>query len=121
MRTVLGVIVGYLIFGVSSFLVFRLTGHDPHSHFETPSMTFIVGSIAAGIVAALVGGYVAAAISRKASAATILGIVIAVLAIVGGIASAVLMGGRALWSNIAAVVLMAPAAKLGGTLAKRSA
>ena len=112
MRSVLGVIVGYLIFAASAVLIFQVSGHDPH---EPASTTFMVESIVGGIVAALVGGYVAATIARRQRAATELALVIAVLAVL----SAAFVHGRSLWSNIAAAVLMAPAAKLGGALTKR--
>jgi hypothetical protein len=121
MRTVVGVIVGYLIFGITAFLMFRLTGHQPHGPHEQGSATFIVVSIVVGIIAALIGGYVAVVIAGSRTAATIVAVVIAVLAILSGIATGLMMHGQGLWSNIAAVVLMAPAARWGGTLAKRSA
>jgi hypothetical protein len=121
MRTILAAIIGYLIFAVSAFLMFRLTGHQAHGAHEQPSTEFIIISIVVGMVAALIGGYVAAAIAGKKVAATIVAIVIAAGAILSGIAAASMMHGQGLWSNIAAVVLMAPAAKLGGALAKRSA
>jgi hypothetical protein len=114
MRSVAGVIVGYLVFAVSALLIFRISGHDPH---EPATTAFMVEAIAAGMVAALIGGYVAVMIAARQRAATELALVIAVLAVL----SAASMHGRSLWSNIAAVVLMAPAAKLGGALAKRRA
>ena len=121
MRTLLGVIVGYLIFGVSAFLMFRLTGHYPHGPHEQPSTGFVVISIVVGIVAAVIGGWVAAAISGKRVAATIVAVVIAVLAVLSGIVTITMMHGQGLWSNLAAVALMAPAAQIGGALAKKRA
>jgi hypothetical protein len=115
MRTALGAIVGYLLFGVTAFLMFRLTGHYPHGAHEHPSAAFMVISIVIGIVAALLGGYVAAAIARKQLAATIVAVVIALLAVI----SAAYSGGVGLWSNLAAICLMAPAAKFGGGFVKR--
>lgn len=111
LRTIVGVIIGYLIFGVSAVLIFRLTGHDPH---ERASTAFMVGTIVAGIVAALIGGYVAVLIARSKHAATALAVIITLIAV---ISSAYAKGS--LWSNLAAAVLMGPAAKIGGGLARR--
>ena len=42
MRFVSGVILGYLIFAGSAFLLFRITGHDPHA---PASISFEIGAI----------------------------------------------------------------------------
>jgi CDP-diglyceride synthetase len=115
MRTVLGVIVGYLIFGVSAFLIFRLTGHDPHLARERISTSFIIISIVVGIIAAIIGGYVAAVIARNRWAPKIVATVIILLAVV----SVAYSNDKGVWSQVAAIVLMGPAANIGGALAKR--
>lgn len=108
MRTVLGVIVGYLIFALSALLTFRISGHDPH---ERATAAFMAGSIVAGMIAALIGGYLAVAIGRSKGAATALAVIIALVAVISGAYT-----NGSVWSNIAAAVLMAPAAKIGGGL-----
>jgi hypothetical protein len=110
MRTFLGAVVGYLLFGVTAFLMFRLTGHYPHRPHEHASTAFMIISIIIGIIAALIGGYVAVAIAGRQLAASIVALVIALLAVI----SAAFSGGVGLWSNLAAICLMAPAAKFGG-------
>ena len=114
MRTVLGVIVGYLVFGICGFLIFELTGHDPHPTRVPVTVAFMVGSTIAGMFAALAGGYVAAKLSGKQLASALVALIITV----GAVVSAAFMRG-ALWSNIAAAVLMAPTATLGGQVAKK--
>lgn len=115
MRTVLGVIVGYLIFGVTAFLTFRLTGHDPHGPREQISTAFIIISIVVGMVAALIGGYVAALIARNKLAPKLVATIIVLLALV----SVAFTNGNGIWSQLAAIVLIAPAANIGGALANR--
>lgn len=56
MRVVSGVILGYLVFGLSAFALFRITNHDPHAPAST---SFEIGSIVYGILFALLAGYVA--------------------------------------------------------------
>lgn len=115
MRTLLGVIVGYLIFAVIAFLTFRLTGHDPHLPREQISTSFIIISIVVGVVAALIGGYISAVIARNKLAPRLVATVIILLALV----SVAFSNGKSLWSQLSAIILMAPAANIGGVLARR--
>ena len=52
-RSVVGVIAGYLVFGVSAALLFGLSGRDPHAHQD---VAFVVLSTAYGVACAGVGG-----------------------------------------------------------------
>src|SRR6516225_2323470 len=61
-RTIAGIIVGYLIFAVPSYLLFRLTHVDPHA---PASSVFEAIAILYGIVFALLGGYLGTAIGQK--------------------------------------------------------
>ena len=115
MRIVLGVIVGYLIFAVTAFLTFRLTGHDSHGPREQISTSFIIISIVIGTVAAFIGGYVAAVIARNKWAPKIVATIIALVALI----SFAYSNGRGMWTQLSAIVLMAPAANIGGALARR--
>jgi hypothetical protein len=95
MRTVLGVIVGYLIFGVTAFLMFRLTGHYPHGPREQATTGFMIVSIVVGIIAALIGGYVAAVIAHRTLAPKLMAVIIIVLALV----SVAYSHGSGIWSR----------------------
>jgi len=105
-RAFLGVIVGYAIFALSSALLFRYIGR------------FAVVSIVCGIVFAAVGGKVAALIGgEKGPAASLtLGAAIAIGAVI-----ALVKGTGGMWSGLAAIFLMAPAAVGGGRLFRRRA
>jgi hypothetical protein len=52
-RSVIAVIVGYLIFALSAFAFFQISGQPPH---QSAPMPFMLGSIAVGTVFALIGG-----------------------------------------------------------------
>jgi MFS-type transporter involved in bile tolerance (Atg22 family) len=110
MCAVISVIVGYLVFALSAAALFQLTGRDPHAvqpiWFETITIVY-------GIVFAALGGFVAARIARTNARrqALAVAVVLAVGATFSLIASP---GAGATWSQWAALVLMAPAAYLGG-------
>ena len=75
----------------------------------------MLGSIAFGMIFALVGGYVAAWLARRRPLAH--GIAVAaVLALGAAISLVSTLGNGAVWSQAAAIVLMAPCAGLGGWL-----
>jgi hypothetical protein len=112
LRSVLGVIVGYAIFAVSAVLLFGVTGRDPHAEQD---IGFIAAADAFGVVFALLGGYLAGRIAgrRPILHAGIVGILI-----VSGASASLLssLGKGAVWSQVSAILLMAPAAVLGGVL-----
>lgn len=118
MRTVLGIIIGYLVFVASAVALFRAGGVDPHA---PATAAFVIGSVAYGMIFAALGGAIAVAVGRRGPLpALVVGGIIAV----GALASIVAMRGRgvgALWSPIAALVLMAPSAAIGGIWRTRRA
>jgi len=65
LRAIAGIVVGYLIFAVPSFLVFRLMHVDPH---VPASPAFEAIAVVYGIVFALLGGYLGTAVSGKQNA-----------------------------------------------------
>jgi hypothetical protein len=110
LRTIAGIVLGYLIFAVPAFLLFPLTHHDPHA---PATLTFEVFAVVYGIVFALLGGYVGTAIGRKLWVSfTIAGIVAS-----GAIASIIAKGIS--WSPVSALICMVPAAAAGGWLRLR--
>jgi hypothetical protein len=114
-RSVIAVIVGYLIFALSAFAFFQISGQPPHQAVPVPIM---IGSIAFGMVFALLGGFVAAWLARRRPLAH--GIAVAaVLALGAAISLLNTMGKGAVWSQVAALTFMAPCAVLGGWLRLR--
>jgi hypothetical protein len=112
----LGVIAaGYLIFGGSAALLFQMSGQPPH---DAASLGFKIASILWGAVFALVAGWLTARIAarRPATHAAALAAVIAL----GAVISLAAGPAGAKWSQIAALVVMAPCAWIGGLVAPRT-
>ena len=114
-RSVLAVAVGYFIFALSAFAFFQISGQPPH---QAAPMPIMLASIAVGMIFALLGGYVAAWIARRRPLAH--GVAVAVVLALGATISLVSTFGKgAVWSQVTALVLMAPCAALGGWLRLR--
>ena len=115
MKSVLAVLTGYLVFGVSAIIFFQIAGVDPQ---QEPELGFRIWSTAYGVFFALVGGYVAAHIAgtKEVIHASAVACVLAFLATVSLI---VQPGHASLWSQIAALGFMTPAAILGGVIRAR--
>jgi len=114
LRTVIGVIVGYVIFAVSAALLFQLTGQKPHAVVAT---SFMLVSIVYGMLFAAVGGWVAEMIGKNPwKPAVGVAIVIA-----GGAIASILAtpSSESRWSQWSAIFLMAPSVLIGGWLATR--
>jgi hypothetical protein len=107
MRVVSGVILGYMLFAVSAFGLFRITHHNPHA---PAGLAFEVGAIVYGVLFAILAGLVASFIGgrRDMLAAKCVAAILALGAMVSMITTVVS------WSQIAALLLMAPAVLLGG-------
>jgi len=115
MRSFLSIVAGYLVFSITAVLLFRISGVNPH---QSPAIEFIIGSIVYGVFFAGLGGYVSAAIARRKELTHALAVasIIAVIAIVS-----IILAPKegVLWSELATLLLMAPAAGLGGYLRSR--
>ena len=112
LRSVLAVLAGYLIFAACSLALFLFSGHDPYAPAPLTFKAFVIGF---GIVLAAVGGFVASTIAGRnplAHGAT-LGFLIALIAAIS--LRALPPGGQG-WTQISALVAMAPAAVLGSAL-----
>ncbi len=115
-RRVAGVLVGYAVFAASAVVLFRVAGRNPHAQQD---LVFMVASIAYGMFFAAVGGYVSAVVGggKPRTQAIWVGVIIAL-----GATVSLLAGPRAAaaWSRVAALVLMAPSAPVGGMIRGRS-
>ena len=114
-RSFTGVVVGYLLFAVSALALFRVSGRDPH---QEQDLGFTVLSVVWGMAFAGAGGYVAGAIAGRRP--RLHGGVVAVILALGATASILAQPGRgSRWSQAAAIVLMAPAAFVGGVVREK--
>ena len=112
MRRLAAIVAGYLIFGLSAAALFAVTEQDPHVPAST---TFMVLSTIYGMFFAALGGFAAAALARQpspASAAT----VAALIALGATVSLISQLGAGAIWSQLAALIMMAPSALVGGII-----
>jgi nitrate/nitrite transporter NarK len=112
LRTIVGIVVGYLIFGVSAFVLFPLTHYDPHA---PASPSFEVFAVVYGVFFAMAGGYLGTAISGKR--ALWVSFTIAAILAAGAISSLIAVGIS--WSPVSALICMVPAVVAGGWLRLR--
>lgn len=114
-RSIGAVVFGYLLFAFSAFAFFRLSGQPPH---QDAPLSLMLGSVAVGVVAALLGGYVAAWLAGRRPLAH--GVAVALLLVLGATISLLsTLGHGAIWSQLAALLLMAPSAAFGGWVRAR--
>jgi hypothetical protein len=115
LRSVLAVFVGYVVFAGGAFAFFRVSGQPPHQAAAWPVM---LGAVACGMLFALLGGYLAAVLAGRKPAGH--GFAVACVLALGASASLASTAGHgAIWSQVAALALMAPSAWLGGWLRAR--
>jgi ABC-type transport system involved in multi-copper enzyme maturation permease subunit len=115
MRSFLSIVAGYLVFAITAVLLFRISGVNPH---QSTAVGFIIGSIVYGVFFAGLGGYVTASIARRSELAhaLVVAVIIALIAIVSII---VAPKEGVLWSELATLLLSAPAAWIGGYVKSR--
>ncbi len=113
LRSIGAVAAGYLIFAMSAVLLFQMSGRAPH---EAQPIAFEIASVVWGCVFALVAGWLTARIATRnpAAHAAVLAGVIAL----GAAASLIADVSGAKWSQIAALVTMAPCAWIGGLISR---
>jgi hypothetical protein len=114
-RLAAGIVLGYALFAFAAVLIFQLMGRDPHAAGDP---AFMVGAIGAGVIAALAGGYLGAAVAKGRERTV--GVAIAI--IIGGAALVSLVaepGAGVRWSQFGALGLMSPAAFLGSLIRAR--
>jgi peptidoglycan/LPS O-acetylase OafA/YrhL len=112
MRSFLAILTGYLVFGISPAVLFQLTHADPH---QQSGAAFMIGSTIYGVVFAIAAGYTAARIAGKKELVNA-GVVAGIIALLALISIFAQPGLPSYWTQAAAVILMAPAAFLGGWL-----
>ena len=112
LRSAGAVAAGYMVFGASAFLLFQLSGIDPH---QPAPLTFKIASVIWGCVFALVAGWLTARVAGQRP--VVHAAILAALIALGALASIATRPGDAMWSQLSALVLMAPCAWLGGRIA----
>jgi len=112
LRGILAIIVGYVIFAGSAIALFALARQDPHT--SAPPM-FLVLSVLYGIFFALLAGYLTTLIAKVNDLRYVL--LLAAIIAAGALFSLLARpGAGAIWSQVSTLLLMAPAALVGGHL-----
>jgi O-antigen/teichoic acid export membrane protein len=109
-RSVLSVLAGYLLFAVSAFLIFKLFKQPPH---QAAPLGFMVITTALGMFFALLGGYVSGLLAGRNPLGHAIGVAV-ILALGASVSLMSTLGKGAIWTQIAAIVFMAPSAIAGG-------
>ena len=107
LRMMSGIILGYLVFALSAFALFRVTHHGPH---VPASIGFEISAIAYGMFFAFLAGYWGTGIGGRGD--MLVSSVIAAIMLIGAIASIAARGMG--WSPFAAIIFMVPAELVGG-------
>ncbi len=107
MRVFSGIVLGYLLFELLWFALFRVTNTDPHA---PASISFQLGAVVFGLLFALLAGYVASFIGGRAhfTAAWMGGALVALTAVV------IMIRDGVAWTQVVALLFMAPAIVVGG-------
>jgi hypothetical protein len=114
-RSILAVVVGYLVMAVAVMVLFAIAFRAPD---QKPTVGFMVFAVGYGFVAAIAGGYVTAAIARRAPLAH--AAALAVVSAAMGLVSLITSGGREpVWFLGANVVAMIAGVLLGGAMRAR--
>ncbi len=114
-RSILAVVSGYLVFAVPVVALFQATGQPPHAQASVP---FMVGATVCGVAFALLGGYLSGCIAGRRPLAH--GAAMATILALGAAGSLLATVGKGfIWSQVAALAFMAPAAVAGGWLRQR--
>src|SRR3954453_3314301 len=101
LRSIGAVVAGYFVFAASALLLFQLSGRAPHA--DAP-LTFKIATTIWCAVFAMVGASLAAHVSVRRPA-TLAAAVAAVIAL-GAIVSIAARPSDALWSQLAAAIVM---------------
>jgi hypothetical protein len=109
-RSIAGVIVGYAIFALSAVSLFRLAGRDPHTPQDA---LFALSAVLFGMAFAALGGFVGGVIAGRRPILHA-GIVAVLIAVGAGVSLLSSPAEGAIWSQLAAILLMAPSALIGG-------
>ncbi|MEO7977300.1 hypothetical protein [Flavobacterium sp.] len=108
MRQVLGVIIGYAIFVISSIFLFRFSGINPHAD---TSQLFMVMTFVYGTIFSFISGLVTQLIAKTKN----LKVNYVLFIIMAGFATfSLFKSSGSSWTQLLAIFLFAPASVIGG-------
>lgn len=110
LRSVMAVLVGYLIFAGAAIALFKISGRDPHA---PAGLAFMLATTLYGMFFAAVGGFVAAGLARRWEFEHAFAVA-SLIAVIGAASILGSLGRGSLWTQLAAILIMAPMAMAGG-------
>ncbi len=116
-RTILGILAGWALFGVGTALLFAARQVDPYSDEST--FGFKAAAIALAAVLGLAGGWLAAAVSRRPDLTAPIALAL-LLASLATLSLALRPGEGEVWMQLSALLLAAPMVVVGGWLRRRA-
>jgi RsiW-degrading membrane proteinase PrsW (M82 family) len=109
-KKILGVIIGYAIFVVTSLLLFKLSGQNPHDQATIP---FKIFTAIYGAVFSFVSGFVLQVIAKTKN----LNLNYILAFIIAGFATfSLIKSDGSHWTQLFAIIIFAPISILGGLL-----
>lgn len=112
LRSIGAVVGGYSLLAVAAQLLFYFSGHNPHG---PASASFIILTSIYGFFFAALAGNVAARIAGRLELlhAAVLACLVALIALLSLLAD---LGNESVWSQLAALLFMAPAVMIGAMI-----
>jgi hypothetical protein len=107
-RKIIGVIIGYTIFVVTSIALFKFSGQNPH---EAAIISFQILTAVYGVIFSFLSGLVLQLIAKTNNLA--LNYILAVI-IAGFATFSLIKAGGSNWTQLLAIFIFAPASVLGG-------
>lgn len=114
-RSLLSLILGYLVFAVAMVLLWMIFGYKPK---DVPTDGFLVFSIFCECLFALGGGYVAALVAKRKRLLHT-GILAGIVAVMGVLSLFFPQNELSWWANLATAFPIAPCFLLGGLMLTR--
>lgn len=115
LRSVAAVLAGYVLISAAVELLFHLTGRNPYA---PASQGFVILTTVYGFFFAALGGYLAARIAGRLVLmhGAVLACLIGLIAVLSLFAE---LGSGSIWSQIVALLFMAPAVMIGAMMRLR--
>jgi len=115
LRSAAAVVAGYLVFALTALLWFRLSGRDPHAPASTG---FMAATILYSLLFAVLAGYLAALVAGRFEIEHAFAVA-TLIAAVGAASFVAESPGESRWTQLSAILIIAPAAMVGGYLRRR--
>jgi hypothetical protein len=115
LRSIGAIFMGWLVFAASAVALFRLTGRSPH---QPATLSFMFISTLYGMFFAGIAGFLTAWLARRWEIEHSLAVA-TIIAVGGAVSLLASPGLGAIWTQLTALLLMAPMAMVGGYIRMR--